>query len=230
MNLTTKISFVLLTLFTYINVSGQDCDNDISAEFTDIFYCDMRYPLIDFANNIEGISTYLFDTDSIVGINGIRLVSSSGSTTLDSEAKRLISEIPTREFYRNKLSKNTTYKISINFKLEENKIYREDEVRGNSEMICDEPAFPGGTSVLLKQIQENLNFPPEANEMSIQGRVVCGVVIEKNGAIGAVEILSSLDKIFDAEVIRAIKRLPRFMPGKYNGRCARVYLIIPAVF
>ena len=218
-----KFSFVLLILFLCMNVVGQNQENADSIELPEYIYFKMHYPLIDFVNNVEGIAVYQLDTDSVGRINEIQLVRSSGSSTLDWEARRLIYEIPME-----KRANNTTYKIFVNFKLEDNKIYRESEIPdGGGSEINARPQFPGGTSAILKFLHTNLNYPPEAADMGIQGRILCGFVIEKDGTVSIVEILQPLHYAFDAEVVRVVKRMPKWMPGKKDGKVVRVYYIIP---
>ena len=193
----------------------QDCENNINAELAYEIYSRMKYPMIDYANNIEGYSVYQLDTDSVGRIVNMQLVSSSGSLTLDMEAKRILYEIP-----RQKLCKNTTQAITINFRLADNIIYKEEE------MTYRAPQFPGGRSAALVFIRDNMHYPPEAAEMAIQGKIVCGFVVEKDGTIGMVEVLTPLHRFFDAEVVRVIKRMPLWMPGRRMGRLVRVYCTV----
>ena len=211
-----KILFILFNSVICVNLTGQNSyNNDIfsdSIAFAEYIYINTHYPLIDFANNIEGTTTYMIEIDSIGKINEIQLVHSSGSLTLDLEARRLINETPMQ-----KRGKNSTRHISINFKLTDNKIYNMDEIE-------ERPEFPGGDIKMLTFIYQHLNYP---SREFIQGRIFCGVVIEKDGAIGSIEILRPLDNFIEAEALRVIKRMPKFESGKKNGIPVRVYLILP---
>ena len=216
----TKSSFVLLVFMICMNVAGQNRDNDIlsdSSKLAEYIYNNMHYPLIDFINNVEGTTIYKIDFDSIMGINKIIIVKSSGSASLDREGERLIWQIPIQE------NQYHSHEIVINFKLADNKIYNA------SNEIEKMPEFPGGNTELLKFISQNLNWPPEAADMGIQGRIICGFVIEKDGTISIVEIVKSLDRLFDAEAIRVIKRMPEWTAGKKDGKPVRVYLMVPII-
>ena len=214
-----KILLVLFMLFFCLNVAGQrNNDNDIlsdSIQLEEFIYINTHYPLIDFVKNIEGSAVYQFDTDSIGRIHELQLVSSSGSSTLDWEARRLIYEIPMQ-----KRGKYTTHKISINFKLADNCIYSAGEVEVK-------PEFPGGDAGIFNFLSKNLKYPPETTDMRIEGRVLCGFVVEKDGTINIVEILRPLYYLFDAEVMRVIKRMPKWEAGKKDGKPVRTYFICP---
>ena len=204
-----------MRFYKNVKISEQECDNDNKAGLANHINRLIRYPIMDYANNIEGTSIYQFDMDSVGKINNIQLVCSSGSLTLDEEAKRVLYNIP-----RKSLCWNTTQKISIDFKLVDNKIYKEDEIGYNG------PQFRGGRSAVLDYIHKNLNYPPEAAEMSVQGKVVCGFIVEKDGTVGMVEILSPLNKYIDAEIVKTIIRMPSWMPGRRAGRPVRVYCLV----
>ena len=169
---------------------------------------------MDLVNNVEGTAFFQFDTDAIGGIKDLKLISSSGSSTLDSEARRLIYNIPRQRI------PNTTQKISINFRLADNKIYRIDEIE-------EKPEFHGGDAEIQKFILKNLQFPLEYADSSISGTIICGVIIEKDGTINIVEILRSVDYLIDAEAMRVIKRMPKWTAGKKDGKPVRVYFMIP---
>ena len=179
-----KFSFILSILMSCMSVTGQNRDNDIfadSTQFAEYIYTNMHYPLIDFINNVEGTATYKFDFDSTTEIKEIKIIHSSGSSSLDREGIRLLWQIP-------KGNEFPTHEISINFNLADNKIYK------LSEVLKDMPEFPGGDTEIIKFISQNFNWPIEAAEMGIQGRVVCGCVIEKDGTINIVEIVRLLNE------------------------------------
>jgi len=213
-----KLILTISMITICMNGIGQNNNNVIFSEkgkFEDFVYTNTHYPLIDFINNIEGTVVYKYELDSIYKTYQFKIVHSSGSNTLDQEGIRLLYLIPRQD------NKNLTHEISINFKLADNKIYR------TSEALESSPEFPGGEAEMLKFIVRNLHFPPEAADMSIQGTIICGFVVEKDGSIGTIEIVRSLDNNIDAEAMRVIKRMPNWKTGKIKGKPVRVYCIVP---
>lgn len=106
-------------------------------------------------------------------------------------------------------------------KAEENKIF---------EVVEQMPAFPGGDAALMKYLQENTNYPTIAAENGVQGRVVIGFVVEKDGSITDVTVIKSQDPSLDREATRVVKSMPRWIPGKQNGSAVRVKYQVPVTF
>jgi protein TonB len=92
------------------------------------------------------------------------------------------------------------------------------------------PQFPGGEAALMKFLQSHINYPPMAAENNVQGRVVVQFVVEKNGNIGEVKVVRSVDKDLDKEAVRVCKSLPKFTPGRQNGQAVPVWFTLPVTF
>lgn len=90
--------------------------------------------------------------------------------------------------------------------------------------------FPGGTGALMKWLGNNIRYPEAAQQNDIQGRVIVKFVVEKDGSIGAAEIVKGVDKDLDREAIRVVKKMPKWQPGKNNGVAVRSYFTLPVVF
>ena len=90
------------------------------------------------------------------------------------------------------------------------------------------PDFPGGNDSLLIYVSKNLKWPN--TEADVQGKVICRFVVNTDGSISDIEVIRSLDPLFDAEAIRVIKTLPNFIPGELNGKVVRAYYTIPVIF
>jgi len=92
------------------------------------------------------------------------------------------------------------------------------------------PRFPGGEAVLLEYIFKNLKYPAQSRKNGVQGKVYVRFIVTKTGDIGEVKIMRSLDKFCNAEAIRVIKEMPKWIPGKQNGKEVSVYYVIPIKF
>ena len=93
------------------------------------------------------------------------------------------------------------------------------------------PQFPGGERALMKWLSENINYPKEAQDKGIQGRVSLRFVVTPDGSIKDVKIVKSLDSAAcDNEAVRAVKTMPNWIPGKQNGKPVYVYYSLPVVF
>jgi len=89
------------------------------------------------------------------------------------------------------------------------------------------PEFPGGEAGLMKFLSKNVHYPTSASEMGIQGRVILRFVISKTGDVSQVEVIRGLDPACDKEAVRVVKMMPKWTPGKQNGRNVPVYFTLP---
>ncbi len=94
--------------------------------------------------------------------------------------------------------------------------------------VCEQmPIFEGGDAALLKYLGENLKLPEEDQERGMQGRMVVGFIVEKDGSLTNVKVLRPVDIALDAEVLRVVKGMPKWIPGRHNGQRVRVRYLLP---
>ena len=93
------------------------------------------------------------------------------------------------------------------------------------------PEFPGGQAALFKYLSENVKYPATAQNNGTQGRVICSMVVDKDGTVTNVEVARSAgDASLDEEAVRVIQSMPRWTPGKKSGTPVRVKYTIPITF
>ena len=92
------------------------------------------------------------------------------------------------------------------------------------------PSFPGGMEALMQYLATNMRYPVEAQKNKVQGRVVVGFIVSKDGDIKKAHILRGVDPELDAEAIRVIESMPRWMPGMQRGKAVAVSYTLPVMF
>ena len=93
------------------------------------------------------------------------------------------------------------------------------------------PTFQGGDlNAYRNWMQSQLQYPKEAKDKGIKGRVIFSFVVEKNGSVSNFDALQASDKILVDEVERVFKLTPKWEPGKQNGNAVRVKFTVPIVF
>ena len=92
------------------------------------------------------------------------------------------------------------------------------------------PEFPGGDTALLKYIADSTHYPKDAKTQAIQGKVIVRFMIKANGSVSEVSVLKGVSPSLDEESIRVVKTLPKFNPGKLNGKTVPVWYMIPISF
>lgn len=96
--------------------------------------------------------------------------------------------------------------------------------------VEEKPSFPGGNEALLKFIYDNIQYPEMAVSTGIEGTVHTEFIIEKDGSIGDVKLLKGIGGGCDEEVLRVLKKLPRWKPGKQCNKAVKVPFIVPIKF
>ncbi|WP_245326332.1 energy transducer TonB [Hymenobacter wooponensis] len=92
------------------------------------------------------------------------------------------------------------------------------------------PVFPGGTEALLAYIGKNIKYPAMALRNQVEGRVFIKFVVGADGSVTNAEVQKGIGAGCDEESLRVIKNLPKFTPGKQNGRAVPVYYTVPVTF
>ena len=98
------------------------------------------------------------------------------------------------------------------------------------DMVEVMPEFPGGVRAMLDFIKKNIQYPEIARKNGIQGRVIVGVVVDKNGSVTNLTILKSIDPYLDKEAIRVIRLMPKWKPGTQMDKPVKVKYAIPVSF
>ena len=94
--------------------------------------------------------------------------------------------------------------------------------------VCEQmPTYEGGDVALLKYLRENLKYPDNTKDRGVQGRLVIGFIVEKDGSLTNFKVLRAVDRALDAEALRGVKGMPKWIPGRQNGQCVRVRYLLP---
>ena len=97
--------------------------------------------------------------------------------------------------------------------------------------LTDEmPWFPRGDKGRVKFLKNNIIYPNMARESGIQGTVYVTFIVEKDGSLSDVRILRGIGGGCDEEVIRIVKKMPKWKPGRLDDKPVRVQFIMPVKF
>ncbi|MDY0015101.1 MAG: energy transducer TonB, partial [Bacteroidales bacterium] len=97
-------------------------------------------------------------------------------------------------------------------------------------IVEENPEFPGGDEARMKFLQDNIVYPSVAKSAGIEGTVIVGFVVERDGSITNVKILRGKAQSIDEEAIRVAKKMPKWKPGKQRGRTVRAQFRMPITF
>ncbi len=107
--------------------------------------------------------------------------------------------------------------------VEDTKVY-------NLAELAQQPSFPGGDAAMYQWLAQNIKYPVVAIENGIQGSVVVQFVVEKDGSVNDVKVVRSKDPALDKEALRVVRMMPKWSPGKKDGRPVRIYYTMPVKF
>jgi len=91
------------------------------------------------------------------------------------------------------------------------------------------PQFPGGIDSILTYIQNNLIYPAIA-DYCIEGKVFISFIVEPDGNLTNLKVIRSLDQLADTEALKVIKKMPKWLPAKCNGKFVPARFIVPVNF
>ena len=93
------------------------------------------------------------------------------------------------------------------------------------------PRFRGNVNAWLSS---NLCYPEASVKNRVQGKVIVKFCVCKDGSIDNVQIVQSVDPLLDAEALRVIRAMPKWMPGinetDKSGSFVSVWMTLPINF
>ena len=205
----------------------------------------VKYPQEAKDKNISGRVVLGFVIEKDGSVNEVKVLRGIGGGC-DDEAVRVIKTMPKWKPGRQKGEPvRVFYQIPINFKLDDgqsqtslgkanfSKVSKDDmkpDKNGVYQIVEEMPQYPGGETAMMEYVAKNVVYPKEAQEKGISGRVFVGFIVEKDGSIGEVKLLRGIGGGCDEEAIRVIKGMPKWKPGKQEGKPVRVSYQMPINF
>ncbi len=91
------------------------------------------------------------------------------------------------------------------------------------------PVYPGGMAELRKFLEKNLKNPQDLEDGE-KVKVKIRFIVGYDGNLKGFETIQDGGTAFNNEVIRVLKKMPQWIPGKTKGESISVYCIIPVNF
>ena len=95
--------------------------------------------------------------------------------------------------------------------------------------IQREPEFPGGQHAWVSFLQRNLIAPEELQPGETK-TVSIRFFVDTDGSVAGFEVVKSAGRSFDNEVIRVLKRMPKWKPAIQNGLAVKRVFTQPVSF
>ena len=186
----------------------------------------IQYPKEAAKANIEGSVIVSFFVEKDGSITNVEVIKSVHEL-LDKEALRVVNAMPKwKPGMENGQPVRTRFFIPVSFKSQQSAEAKEEV----SEFLEDMPEFPGGKKAMMQWIAQNIQYPKEAVDGHIEGRVVVSFIVEKDGSISNAEVKRSIHESLDKEALRVVNAMPKWKPGMENGQPVRARFHIPVSF
>ena len=202
----------------------------------------VKYPEEAKDKEIQGRVFISFVVEKDGSVNEVKVERGIGGGC-DEEAVRVISAMPKWKPGKQKGEcVRVSYMMPIVFKLTDNQpeqpVKKSDvgksdmkpDKNGVYQIVEEMPEFPGGVEAMMKYVGENVKYPEEAKDKEIQGRVFVSFIVEKDGSVSNVEVKRGIGGGCDEEAVRVIKAMPKWKPGKQEGKPVRVSYMMPLNF
>lgn len=89
------------------------------------------------------------------------------------------------------------------------------------------PEFPGGVNKAVEFLRTNFKVPKKMNDVSGAYRIIAVVKIAKDGSVTKPRVLKSYNDDVKKEMLRVLKLMPKWIPGKINGKPEAMEYFIP---
>lgn len=87
--------------------------------------------------------------------------------------------------------------------------------------------YPGGTEAMTEFFRTNFRYPQQVMDPFANARVMVKFHVEADGTISNPEIVSSSDEKFNAEALRVVSLMPRWVPASSNGKPVPMDYTVP---
>ena len=93
------------------------------------------------------------------------------------------------------------------------------------DFVDEKPEFPGGRNKMINFINVTREYPQQAYDLGIEGRVTCAFIVHEDGRISNIKVLKGVESSLNQEAVRIISLMPEWNPGKLNHQPVPVRVI-----
>lgn len=96
--------------------------------------------------------------------------------------------------------------------------------------VKQKKTFPKGKNGLMSFLAYTIKYPPAAIAYKIQGRVVVRFTVGRKGNVYDIMVIKGVHTLLDEEAVRVVEMMPKWKPGKRDGKTVPVYYYLPVTF
>lgn len=201
----------------YLPYNGIDSLYELSEEQVKVNYHHVKGVLEYFSYKVDFIDLTLQTVNSEILVKG-----NIGLVLEDN-----ISKLGKKEIHLGFRLQNEDELIDSDYELSVPYVDTQEEI---SQFPDLEAEYPGGPEAMMKFISDNIQYPSDANEMCVQGRVFISLIVERDGSLSRVEVVRGVHSSIDREALRVTRAMPNWIPAEIGGRKVRTKVYIPISF
>ncbi len=99
-----------------------------------------------------------------------------------------------------------------------------------TEVVEEMPEFPGGVAAFMRWLDANMGYPEACVKNKVEGDVEVSFIVDAQGSVLNPEIVKKAHPQLDSAAIATIQKMPKWRPGKQNGRITAVRITVPIHF
>jgi TonB family protein len=92
------------------------------------------------------------------------------------------------------------------------------------------PEYPGGMNGLMQHLARNVRYPAAALRARAQGKVQVTFIIDETGQARDLRVAQGVTPELDAEALRVLQKMPRWLPGRLQDEPVPVLYTVPVTF
>lgn len=96
--------------------------------------------------------------------------------------------------------------------------------------VDEQPQFPGGERALVNFINKTREYPYDAYEAGLEGRVLCSFIVNIDGSVSNIMVVRGNNEQFNREAVRVISEMPKWKAGKMGNKAVPVLCFLPIAF
>lgn len=98
------------------------------------------------------------------------------------------------------------------------------------DVVEENAQFPGGEEACMKWLRDHIKYPSICQDQGVQGRVIVGFVVNRDGSIVDVKVVRSPDQHLSDEAVRVVKQMPKWKPARQGNKTVRSRFNLPVMF
>ena len=209
----------------------------------------VKYPQEAKDKEIQGRVFVSFVVEKDGSVSTVKVLRGIGGGC-DEEAVRVVSSMPKwKPGIKDGKPVRVSYMMPLNFKLTEgqpakpskkadaNKLDMKPDKDGVYQIVEEMPRFPGDEKALMEYLKSNLQMPEkykgdDAEFRLAEYRTFVRFVVTEDGSISDVNLIKKTEgfKDLDDEALRVVKAMPKWNPGKMDGKPVKVHYMLPVTF